>query len=67
MEVTMEVTMEVKKLLKAITGEHSRRALQEMLRLKNAGHGSRGGGNDTAGQAKKPSSEVSAHTKGFGG
>jgi ATP-dependent DNA helicase RecG len=38
MEVTMEVAMEVKRLLNAMTDEHSRRELQEMLRLKNADH-----------------------------
>ena len=37
-EVTMEVTMEVKRLLNAITGAHSRRELQELIRLKNADH-----------------------------
>ena len=34
----MEVTMEVKRLLSVITGDHSRKELQEMLRLKNAEH-----------------------------
>jgi len=38
MEVTPEVTMEVKRLLNAIIGEHSRKELQEMLKLKNAEH-----------------------------
>jgi ATP-dependent DNA helicase RecG len=38
MEVTMEVAMEVKRLLNAMTDEHSRRELQEMLRLKNVDH-----------------------------
>lgn len=33
-----EVTMEVKRLLNTLTGEHSRRELQEMLGLKNADH-----------------------------
>ncbi|MFH1627124.1 MAG: Fic family protein, partial [Pseudomonadota bacterium] len=37
-EVTMEVTMEVKRLLSTMTGEHSRKELQEMLSLKNADH-----------------------------
>ena len=37
-EVTMEVTMEVKRFLNVITGDHSRKELQEMLRLKNAEH-----------------------------
>lgn len=37
-EVTMEVTMEVKRLLNVMTGYHSRKELQEMLRLKNADH-----------------------------
>ena len=37
-EVTMEVTMEVKRLLNTMTGEHSRKELQEMLSLKNADH-----------------------------
>ncbi len=38
MEVTPEVTPEVKRLLNVITGDHSRKELQEMLRLKNAEH-----------------------------
>jgi ATP-dependent DNA helicase RecG len=38
MEVTMEVTMEVKRLLSAMTGEHARKELQKMLSLKNADH-----------------------------
>jgi ATP-dependent DNA helicase RecG len=33
-----EVTMEVKRLLNAITGDHSRNEPQEMLGLKNADH-----------------------------
>ncbi len=33
-----EVTTEVKRLLNVITGDHSRKELQEMLRLKNAEH-----------------------------
>jgi ATP-dependent DNA helicase RecG len=33
-----EVTMEVKRLLNVITGDHSRKELQEMLGLKNADH-----------------------------
>jgi len=37
-EVTMEVTMEVKRLLNVITGDHSRKDLQEMHGLKNADH-----------------------------
>ncbi len=37
-EVTPEVTPEVEKLLKVITGEHSRKELQEMLNLKDAEH-----------------------------
>jgi ATP-dependent DNA helicase RecG len=37
-EVTMEVTMEVKRLLNAMKGDHSRKELQEILRLKNAEH-----------------------------
>ena len=37
-EVTMEVTMEVKRLLNVMTGDHSRKELQGMLRLKNAEH-----------------------------
>jgi ATP-dependent DNA helicase RecG len=36
-EVT-EVTTEVKRLINVITGDHSRKELQEMLRLKNAEH-----------------------------
>ena len=35
---TPEVTMEVKRLLNTMTGEHSRKELQEMLSLKNADH-----------------------------
>ena len=38
MEVTMEVTTEVKRLLNVMTGDHSRKELQEILRLKNAEH-----------------------------
>jgi len=38
MEVAMEVTMEVKRLLNVMTGDHSRKELQEMLGLKNADH-----------------------------
>ena len=38
MEVTMEVTMEVKRLVNIMSGEHSRKELQEMLGLKNADH-----------------------------
>jgi ATP-dependent DNA helicase RecG len=38
MEVTMEVTTEVKRLLNVMTGDHSRKDLQEILRLKNAEH-----------------------------
>jgi ATP-dependent DNA helicase RecG len=38
MEVTMKVTMEVRKLLNIMTGECSRRELQQMLNLKNADH-----------------------------
>jgi ATP-dependent DNA helicase RecG len=38
MEVTPEVTPEVKHLLDAITGEHSRRELQEILGLKDSEH-----------------------------
>jgi ATP-dependent DNA helicase RecG len=37
-EVTTEVTEEVKRLLKLITGDHSRKELQEMLGLKHAEH-----------------------------
>lgn len=37
-EVTMQVTMEVKRLLNIMAGEHSRRELQKMLGLKNADH-----------------------------
>jgi ATP-dependent DNA helicase RecG len=37
-KVTMEVTTEVKRLLNTMTGEHSRKELQEMLSLKNADH-----------------------------
>ena len=37
-EVTTEVTTEVKRLLNVMTGDHSRKELQEMLRLKNAEH-----------------------------
>ena len=37
-EVTTEVTTEVKRLMYVITGDHSRRELQEILRLKNAEH-----------------------------
>ena len=33
-----EVTPEVKRLLEAITGDHSRRELQELLGLKDAEH-----------------------------
>ena len=33
-----EVTTEVKRLLNVITGEHSRKELQEMIGLKNAEH-----------------------------
>ncbi len=33
-----EVTTEVKRLMNVITGDHSRKELQEMLRLKNAEH-----------------------------
>jgi len=33
-----EVTMEVKRLLNLMTGDHSRKELQEMLGLKNADH-----------------------------
>jgi len=38
MQVTMEVTMEVAALLKAIEGEMPRRALQDLLGLKNVDH-----------------------------
>jgi len=38
MEVTPEVTPEVKRLLHVMTGDHSRVELQEMLRLKDAEH-----------------------------
>ena len=38
MEVTTEVTTEVKRLLNVITGDHSRAELQKMLRLKNVEH-----------------------------
>jgi len=38
MEVTMEDTMEVERLLDIMTGEHSRRELQEALSLRNADH-----------------------------
>ena len=38
MEVTTEVTAEVKRLLNVITGDHSRAELQKMLRLKNVEH-----------------------------
>ena len=34
----MEVTPEVKRLLDAMTGDHSRRELQELLGLKDAEH-----------------------------
>jgi ATP-dependent DNA helicase RecG len=37
-EVTTEVTTEVKRLLNVITGDHARKELQEMLRLRNAEH-----------------------------
>ena len=37
-QVTPEVTPEVKRLLNAITDEHSRKELQEMLRLKDPEH-----------------------------
>ena len=37
-EVTTEVTTEVKRLLNVMTGDHSRKELQELLRLKNAEH-----------------------------
>ena len=37
-EVTAEVTAEVKRLVSVITGDHSRRELQEMLGLKHAEH-----------------------------
>jgi predicted HTH transcriptional regulator len=37
-EVTAEVTAEVKRLLKLITGDHSRKELQEMIGLKNVDH-----------------------------
>ncbi|MBT8368921.1 MAG: hypothetical protein KJP23_29870 [Deltaproteobacteria bacterium] len=37
-EVTTEVTTEVKRLLNVITDDHSRAELQEMLRLKNVEH-----------------------------
>jgi hypothetical protein len=35
---TTEVTTEVKRLMNVIAGDHSRKELQEMLRLKNAEH-----------------------------
>jgi ATP-dependent DNA helicase RecG len=38
MEVATEVTTEVKRLLNVMTGDHSRKELQELLRLKNAEH-----------------------------
>ena len=38
MEVTPEVTPEVKGLLAAMTGDHPRRELQELLGLKDAEH-----------------------------
>ena len=38
MDANTEVTMEVKRLLNTITGDHSRKELQEMLGLKNADH-----------------------------
>ena len=37
-EVTMEVTMEVRRLLRAMDGDNSRKELQEILKLKNADH-----------------------------
>ncbi|MBW2090028.1 MAG: putative DNA binding domain-containing protein [Deltaproteobacteria bacterium] len=37
-EVTTEVATEVKRLLNVMTGDHSRKELQELLRLKNAEH-----------------------------
>jgi ATP-dependent DNA helicase RecG len=37
-EVTREVTTEVKRLLNAMTADHSRKELQKILRLKNAEH-----------------------------
>ncbi|MEA1947995.1 MAG: hypothetical protein U9N83_11925 [Thermodesulfobacteriota bacterium] len=36
--VTPGVTTEVKRLLNVMTGDHSRKELQELLRLKNAEH-----------------------------
>jgi ATP-dependent DNA helicase RecG len=37
-EVAMEVTMEVRRLLNVMAGEHSRRELQKLLGLRNADH-----------------------------
>jgi ATP-dependent DNA helicase RecG len=38
MAATMEVTMEVKRLLNIMAGEHSRRELQKLLGPRNADH-----------------------------